>query len=78
MVEKFRAPRGVEDILPDEQPYWRFVRDTARRVAESYGYREIQTPVFEYSGVWLRPGAQGAITEPCPTGPCYANGWTGP
>ena len=59
MPEPFRAPRGVTDILPEDQPYWRWIRDTATRVAESYGYREIQTPVFENVGVFLRPGSEG-------------------
>jgi histidyl-tRNA synthetase len=59
MPESYRAPRGVADILPADQPYWRWLRDTATRVAESYGYGEIQTPVFEHVGVFLRPGSEG-------------------
>lgn len=59
MPESYRAPRGANDILPEDQPYWRWLRDTAVRVAESYGYGEIQTPVFEHSGVFLRPGSEG-------------------
>jgi histidyl-tRNA synthetase len=59
MPESFRAPRGANDILPADQPYWRWLRDTAARVAESYGYGEIQTPVFEHAGVFLRPGSEG-------------------
>jgi histidyl-tRNA synthetase len=59
MTEQFRAPRGVSDILPEDQPYWRWVRDTATRVAESFGYGEIQTPVIESVGVFLRPGSAG-------------------
>ena len=59
MPESYRAPRGVSDILPADQPYWRWLRDTAVRVAESYGYGEIQTPVFEHVGVFLRPGSEG-------------------
>jgi histidyl-tRNA synthetase len=59
MPERFKAPRGVADILPEDQPYWRWLRQTATRVAESYGYAEIQTPVFEHAGVFLRPGSEG-------------------
>lgn len=55
----FRAPRGVADILPADQAYWRWLRATAADVAESYGYGEIETPVFEHAGVFLRPGAEG-------------------
>jgi histidyl-tRNA synthetase len=57
--KRMRAPRGVADILPADEPYWRWLRDTATRVAESYGYGEIQTPVFEYKDVFIRPGSEG-------------------
>jgi histidyl-tRNA synthetase len=59
MTNEFRAPRGTADILPQDQPYWRWLRDTATRVAESYGYGEIQTPVFEHASVFIRPGTEG-------------------
>src|SRR3989304_5889123 len=59
MPESYRLPRGASDILPADQAYWRWVRDPAVRVAESYGYSEIQTPVFEHVGVFLRPGSEG-------------------
>ena len=55
----YSSPRGVSDLLPEDQPYWRWLRDTASRVAGSYGYGEIQTPVFEHAGVFLRPGSEG-------------------
>jgi histidyl-tRNA synthetase len=57
--KRFQAPRGVADILPEDQPYWRWLQQTASRVAESYGYRRIDTPVFEDKGVFVRPGAGG-------------------
>lgn len=56
---RFRAPRGTNDVLPEDQPYWRWLHDTASRIAESYGYRRIDTPVFEDSKVFLRPTAGG-------------------
>ncbi|HLF72294.1 MAG TPA: histidine--tRNA ligase, partial [Dehalococcoidia bacterium] len=59
MPPKFRAPRGADDILPEDQPYWRWLQSTATRVAESFGYGQIETPVFEHAGVFLRPGAEG-------------------
>src|SRR4051812_13912241 len=59
MPQSFKAPRGVTDILPSDQPYWRFVRETAVRVAESFGYGQIETPMFEHAGLFLRPNAEG-------------------
>ena len=43
----FEAPRGTHDILPSEQPLWRLVASEAERLCSLYGYRPIQTPVFE-------------------------------
>ena len=31
---QFRAPRGIRDVLPEEIPAWRFLEETARRLAE--------------------------------------------
>ena len=59
--QRFAAARGTTDILPDEQPWWRHVRQTAERVCEVYGYRRIDTPLFEHAGVYLR--AVGAGTD---------------
>ena len=43
----FQAPRGTSDILPDDQPYWSYIRGTAASVAASFGYERIDTPIFE-------------------------------
>ena len=29
MPDRFQAPRGVADLLPEDQPYWRWLRETA-------------------------------------------------
>jgi len=46
--------RGTHDILPDEMRRHRKVVETARNVAERYGYGEIATPIFEFSEVFKR------------------------
>ena len=56
---RFAAPRGVADVLPDDWPYWRYVRDTAERVCDRFGYQRIDTPIFEHAGVYLRSVGQG-------------------
>jgi len=58
-LQKYAAPRGIADLLPDDWPWWRHVRDTAERVCGLYGYRRIETPVFEHAGVYLRASAAG-------------------
>lgn len=59
MPEQYKALQGFEDILPDEQPYWRLVEDTAKKVAELYGYRRIDTPTLEETAVYRRTSGEG-------------------
>jgi histidyl-tRNA synthetase len=47
--------RGTQDLLPDAQRRHRIVVETARRIAERYGYQEIATPIFEFTEVFARP-----------------------
>jgi histidyl-tRNA synthetase len=47
--------RGTQDLLPEAQRRHRAVVETARRIAERYGYREIATPIFEFTEVFARP-----------------------
>jgi len=49
----YKAPRGTGDILPDDQPYWRFVLDTAEQLCSLYGYERIDTPTFEDADVFI-------------------------
>jgi histidyl-tRNA synthetase len=56
---RLAAPRGVSDVLPDDWPYWRYVRDAAERVCARFGYQRIDTPIFEHAGVYLRSAGQG-------------------
>ena len=41
--------RGTHDLLPDEYVKFKHVVDTARDVARLYGYREMATPIFEFT-----------------------------
>jgi len=55
MTEKFQAPRGTRDILPAEQPLWfDLVVHTMEELAALYGYKRIQTPGFEDTGLFQR------------------------
>jgi histidyl-tRNA synthetase len=44
---KIDRPRGTRDLFPDEMEKRRACEAVMREVAESYGYKEIQTPTFE-------------------------------
>ncbi len=56
----FEAPRGTHDILPSEQPAWRRVLETAEDVCRLYGYKRIDTPVFEDTEVFARTSGAGS------------------
>ncbi len=53
-MESIQAVRGMNDILPDEAGWWQSVENTAREVLESFGYREIRTPVAEKLELFAR------------------------
>ncbi|HTY82391.1 MAG TPA: histidine--tRNA ligase [Dehalococcoidales bacterium] len=55
----YQAPRGTSDILPEDQPYWRFIENVISEVTKIYGYRRIDTPVFEDTGLFNRSVGQG-------------------
>jgi len=59
-VTIFEAPRGTHDILPAEQPLWRLVTGEAEHLCSLYGYRPIQTPTFEDTGLFLRTSGEGS------------------
>ena len=47
-------PRGTEDVLPQDSKLWQYVENTARKVCDLYGYKEIRTPVFEHTELFQR------------------------
>ena len=60
----YKAPRGTSDILSQDQRYWRYVEGKAANVCQFYGYRRIDTPIFEEAGLFIRGvGAGTDIVE---------------
>ena len=51
---QFQAPRGTTDVLPEDEAYWSFVRSRAERTAARFGYRRIDTPMFEDANLFER------------------------
>ncbi|MBF0504334.1 MAG: histidine--tRNA ligase [Candidatus Omnitrophica bacterium] len=54
MPKKFAVPRGTSDILPDQAGLWEELESKARLVCQSYGYREIRTPIYEDINLFKR------------------------
>ena len=53
-MSKLQPVRGTHDLLPDEYRRFAHVIDTARDVARLYGYREMATPIFEFTELFAR------------------------
>ena len=50
----FTIPKGTKDMLPEEAFKWHYVENTAKSVAALFGFKEIRTPVFEHTELFLR------------------------
>ena len=46
--------RGTMDILPEEIGAFRYIEETARKVAARYGFSEIRTPTIEATELFRR------------------------
>lgn len=47
-------PKGTKDVLPSQSYKWRFIENQAKSVADTFCYKEIRTPVFEHTELFLR------------------------
>jgi histidyl-tRNA synthetase len=54
MPEKFKAPRGTFDVLPERQPVRRGIVEVAQRRLEAAGYGRMDTPIFEETDLFAR------------------------
>lgn len=60
---EYSAPKGVFDIVPEEpkeedfwrnSDHWQYVEGIIRELAKEYGFREIRTPIFERTELFVR------------------------
>ncbi len=49
-----QAPRGTKDVLPTDSYRWQHVEAKMRQAAAEAGFREVRTPVFEHTELFLR------------------------
>ena len=50
----YHLPRGTQDFLFERTRRLEYIESVLRDLAESYGYAEIRTPIFEHTEVFLR------------------------
>ncbi|MBM4409021.1 MAG: histidine--tRNA ligase, partial [Chloroflexi bacterium] len=60
-MPSFRAPRGTRDILPADRVRTLALERIAADLARRYGFRPIETPLFEQSAVFER--GVGEVTD---------------
>jgi histidyl-tRNA synthetase len=53
-MPRYIAPRGMEDILHGEIEYWNIIENKVRELFPRYGFKEVRTPMFEYTGLFIR------------------------
>ena len=50
----FKSIRGTKDILPSDQKYWEYFKSHAFDLANTFGFKRIDTPTFESTDLFLR------------------------
>ena len=61
MAKLIQAIRGMNDILPEQTPYWQYVENSFRQLMQSYGYQEIRMPIVESTALFKR--SIGEVTD---------------
>lgn len=65
----YKIPKGVFDILPQEpnaedewrnSDHWQYVEGVIRRCCLEYGFKEIRTPIFERTELFVRGVGEGS------------------
>ena len=49
-----QRPRGTQDVIPSESHKWQNIEMVCRDTAEQFGFKEIRTPTFEDTGLFVR------------------------
>ncbi len=58
-MPRFSRPKGTQDILPEDQPYWAHLRAVVTQIAQSYGFERIDIPMFESTELFARGVGEG-------------------
>ena len=54
MAKNLQSVRGMRDILPEQSSSWQFIENIARELFNSYGYKELRTPIIESTELFKR------------------------
>ncbi|MEG0839594.1 MAG: histidine--tRNA ligase [Hydrogenoanaerobacterium sp.] len=49
-----QAPKGTQDILPQDSYKWQYVEELLMEISRLYGFAELRTPTFEHTELFSR------------------------
>ncbi|MCC6074753.1 histidine--tRNA ligase [Pseudomonas sp. GCM10022188] len=61
MSKNIQAIRGMNDILPEQTPLWRYLENSVAGLLDGYGYRQIRMPIVEFTDLFKR--SIGEVTD---------------
>jgi len=61
LSKSLQAIRGMNDILPEQTPLWRYFEDKVASLLDGYGYRQIRMPIVEFTELFKR--SIGEVTD---------------
>lgn len=61
MSKSLQAIRGMNDILPEQTPLWRYFEGVVASLLDEYGYRQIRMPIVEVTELFKR--SIGEVTD---------------
>ena len=59
----YQNPRGTRDFNPEEMQKRKIVEESIRSIFQKYGYREVQTPIFENLELFTAKSGDTIINE---------------
>lgn len=61
MSKTLQAIRGMNDVLPEQSPVWRYFEKQVAAVLDNYGYQQIRMPIVEATELFRR--SIGEVTD---------------
>ncbi len=56
--DAFRAPKGMHDVLPVDEPYWEKIESAARAISRSYGFGRVEPPILEDAALYNKTSGE--------------------
>jgi histidyl-tRNA synthetase len=61
LSKPLQAIRGMNDILPEQTPLWRYFESAVASLLDGYGYRQMRMPIVEFTELFKR--SIGEVTD---------------